>query len=112
MRTLIPALLLAFQGTAGAEQLTPEERAPAPPPIPEDVAREQVPVEDEVIIRPTPEGKIEEYRRNGRLYMVRVVPFVGPAYYLVDTTGDGLLDSRRHGLAPEVVVPHWLLFQW
>lgn len=110
MRILIPALLLGL--STAIAQVTPEEQAPAPPPIPESVAAEQTPEEDEVVIRATPHGKIEEYRRNGRLYMIRVVPFVGPPYYLIDTTGDGLFDTRRFALAPEVVVPHWLLFTW
>jgi hypothetical protein len=110
MRILILDLALGL--STAIAQVTPEEQAPAPPPIPESVAAEQTPEEDEVVIRATPQGKIEEYRRNGRLYMIRVVPFVGPPFYLIDTTGDGLFDTRRYALGPEVMVPHWLLLTW
>ncbi len=38
---------------------------------------------------------IEEYRVGSVLRMVKVTPVRGPAYYLVDENGDGLLDKSR-----------------
>ncbi len=38
---------------------------------------------------------IEEYRVGSVLRMVKVTPLRGPAYYLVDENGDGLLDKSR-----------------
>lgn len=38
---------------------------------------------------------IEEYRVGSVLRMVKVTPVRGPAYYLVDENGDGLLDRSR-----------------
>ena len=54
---------------------------------------------------------IEEYKRNGELYMVKITPAVGPPYYLIDTDGDGRMESRRSDL-DDVSVPHWVLFTW
>ena len=52
---------------------------------------------------------ISEYRVGGRLYMVKFQPKGAPAYYMVDSNGDGLLDARQTEMA---AVPMWLLFSW
>ena len=51
---------------------------------------------------------IEEYRRDGRLYMVKVTPTHGVPYYLVDTQGDGNF-SRMENLDDRVRVPQWII---
>jgi hypothetical protein len=53
---------------------------------------------------------IEEYRLNGRLQMVKVTPRVGPSYQLIDTNGDGKLDS--HDFEGGVRPVYWTLFEW
>lgn len=57
-------------------------------------------------------AQFEEYRYNGRLYMVKVTPRKGYAYYLVDSSGDGLFDARHSNLQSQVVVPQWVLKRW
>jgi hypothetical protein len=54
--------------------------------------------------------RIEEYRVNGRLTMVKITPLRGPAYWLHDTDGDGRLDGsdRSQPVAPV----YWTLFEW
>jgi len=69
-------------------------------------------LEGQIVIRPRPGERIEEYRVNGRLYMVKVIPRKGPPYYLIDTDGDGSLDTRRDELAPDVAVPSWVIIRW
>ena len=54
---------------------------------------------------------VEEYRLNGKLYKMRVVPAKGPAYFLVDPKGDGNF-SRVEGPAPKIAVPTWVLIEW
>jgi hypothetical protein len=71
-----------------------------------------VPQEPEVTIIQRGQERIEEYRMNNRVYMVKVTPAKGYPYYLVDTTGDGNFDTRRTGLDPKVSVPQWVLFRW
>jgi len=55
--------------------------------------------------------RVEEYRIDGRLYMIKIVPAKGFPYYLIDTDGDGILDSRRNDLEAGPV-NQWILFQW
>jgi len=47
----------------------------------------------------TIEGKkpniVEELRVNGQLYAIRVTPKHGVPYYLVDSDGDGNLETRK-----------------
>ena len=55
---------------------------------------------------------IEEFRSNGQVYMIKVKPKKGPAYYLVDADGDGDFDTRRNDLQPNLLIPSWVLFSW
>jgi hypothetical protein len=111
---LLPVLLLAAlcapltQAQTETPAAAPEE-APIPPKLP------NVPSEDEVpavnIRRDEKTGDvIEEYRLNGRLQMVKVTPRVGPSYQLIDTNGDGKLDS--HDFEGGVRPVYWTLFEW
>jgi hypothetical protein len=68
-------------------------------------------LEPEVTIEQRGEDTVHEYRINGALYMVMVVPKAGPAYYLVDTDGDGSVDTRFSDRR-QFQVPQWVLFRW
>lgn len=83
------------------------ELAP-PPPVPSGTDE----MEPEVTIKRRGEERVEEYRVNGQLYMVKITPAKGLPYYLMDTDGDGSLDSRRGDLDPMLLVPHWTIFRW
>lgn len=86
---------------------------PPPPPLLDDseqVTREIMEPQVTIIRR---EGEvIEEYRIQGQLYMVRVTPQVGKPYYLVDTDGDGNLETRAHELDPKIMIPAWVILRW
>lgn len=69
-------------------------------------------LEPEVTIVDGSEGQIEEYRLAGRLYMIKVTPKKGREYFLVDSDGDGHMDSRRNELAPNLLIPSWVLLNW
>jgi hypothetical protein len=100
--------LLALLAIAQAEDVG--EAVPAPPEIPASLIDGEV-MEPEVTIIQKEESTIYEYRINGQLYMAKVQPLVGPAYYLVDRDGDGEFDSRSTD--PESIsVPQWILFRW
>jgi len=112
-RTLVFVCLLLVSGWSlaqdkGNDQLEP---VPAPPEIPDAVQSGQ-PLEPEVTIIHKQEATIEEYRVNGNLYMVKVTPKVGKAYYLMDMDGDGSLETRRRGIRDDMSVPQWVLFSW
>ena len=69
-------------------------------------------LEPEVTIIRQGGDTMEEYRINGRLYMIKVTPSRGYPYYLMDTNGDGTLDTRRNSLGSEPAIPQWILFRW
>ncbi len=54
---------------------------------------------------------IEEYRVNGRLRYVKITPTVGPPYYMVDTDGDGVLETRENDL-DNPPINQWILLEW
>jgi len=53
---------------------------------------------------------VSEYRVAGQLRVVKVVPARGPTYYLVDSNGDGRLDSSK-GEGPVSPV-YFKLYEW
>ena len=73
---------------------------------------ENVPQEPEVTIIQRGQERVEEYRVNNQVYMIKVTPAKGYPYYLVDTDGDGSFDTRRSQLDSKVVVPQWVLLRW
>lgn len=109
MRPILFATTLLLAGALPAQE--PGEPLP-PPPLPDEAAIEEAEeLEPEVTIRTRGEDMVEEYRINGRLYMVKIIPAKGRPYYLIDTDGDGSFDSRRNDLdAPNV--QRWILFEW
>jgi len=103
----LTTLLLAGYAVAADEPPVPNT---APPPTPSE--REQEQIEPEVNIIQRSGETIEEYRVNGRLYMVKVTPKGAPPYYLIDTDGDGSMDSRPTEIEPDLMIPSWVLFRW
>jgi len=80
--------------------------------LPGDAPTAATNLEPEVTIVDGTEGRIEEYRMSGRLYMIKITPKKGREYYLVDSDGDGHMDSRRNELAPNLLIPSWVLIRW
>lgn len=117
MRHLLPLLSIAiFTAPLAAQDETPE-----PPAVPEqaeviDSAPVTPQVQDEelqpeVTIIRRGEDVVEEYRVGGQLYMVKITPSKGLPYYLIDSDGDGSLETRRNELDnPEVIM--WRIFSW
>ena len=67
---------------------------------------------DEVVIGDDGDQVINEFRVNGQLYMIQVTPKKGPPYYLMDSDGDGDLETRRNELSPNLLIPNWVLKRW
>ncbi len=84
---------------------------PEPPEIPEAVRSGEA-LEPEVTIVQRGENTVEEFRINGRLFKIRITPSSGPPYYLIDTDGDGLLETRRDNDITDINIPQWVLFSW
>lgn len=54
---------------------------------------------------------IEEYRVNGRLRFIKITPSVGSPYYMVDTDGDGVLETREDNFS-NPPINQWILLEW
>lgn len=54
---------------------------------------------------------IEEYRVNGHLRFIKITPSVGSPYYMVDTDGDGVLETRNDNFA-NPPINQWILLEW
>jgi hypothetical protein len=86
-----------------------KDQQPLPPPLPEE-NRDSLP-EPEVNIIHREDRTIEEYRVNGTLRYIKVIPQKGPPYYFVDTNGDGILDQQFSSL-DNPPLNQWILFRW
>ncbi|MGB1882327.1 MAG: DUF2782 domain-containing protein [Gammaproteobacteria bacterium] len=109
------ALLLTASHVAVGDEIGPPPEAvdvPPPPAISFDEDANEEGLEPEVTIVQQRDGVHEEYRLNGRLYMVKVIPAVGPAYFFVDRDGDGIMESRMNDRDEKIRVPQWVIFSW
>jgi hypothetical protein len=107
LRRLLGIALLGIALPLAAQQPPKLEPLPEPPPPPPGVAADQA-LEPQVTITTRGENKVEEYRINGRLYMMKVTPPHGAPYYLIDNNGDGSM-VRRDSLDSGLRVPQWVI---
>ncbi len=103
------ALLGACDLVSAADGTRP---APAPPPPPPEQSSAPTPGRGNDAFEPdiaiTSEGTEihEEYRYNGQLYMIKVIPAKGPPYYLIyDERGN----TRHSDLEPDIIAPSWVI---
>jgi hypothetical protein len=109
MRRFLPLLLLAaLPAWAQTGDLQPLPAVPPPPPGME--AFDEA-LEPQVTIVKRETETREEYRMKGKLYMVKVTPAVGPAYYLVDNQGDGQF-VQADITGPVTKPPMWIIHSW
>ena len=115
-RAVLGLVLVMASGVVAAQDdlakpppIPPESEGDVP--IPPKIQQEQV--EPTVTIREEENRVIEEYRRNGQVFMVRVTPRGGVPYYYIDTDGDGKLelDPAQQALNPVQPV-HWKIKEW
>ena len=104
LRILFVTLIFVFPlALTAQEDLTP------PPPLPEENTG-QLP-EPEVTIVHRKDQVVEEYRINGQLRYAKITPKRGPAYYMFDSDGDGLLDTQHNDL-DNPPINQWILLRW
>jgi hypothetical protein len=111
LRPFIAALLLAVAPLVFAQtDAKPPALQPLPEPPPPPVSLEPDPaLEPQVTILKRGEDTVEEFRINGRLYMVKVTPSHGTPYYLIDRQGEGVF-HRQDSLSTDVRPPMWVIF--
>lgn len=118
-RTIVLLSAVAFAAHVRADDQTPEPpqfvEVPPPPPVnidPEAGVEGDEELEPEVTIINRKDATYEEYRLNGRLYMIKVKPAVGPPYYFIDRDGDGVMETRQMDRTSQIKVPQWVIFSW
>lgn len=101
------AYIALFCLSLGAQAAQPQAPARAEPPPPPPLAADD---SDEPAVTITKQGEqtVEEYRVNGRLYMIKITPKHGAPYYLVDDRGDGKF-ARQESLDSGFRVPRWTI---
>lgn len=113
MRLRLLIVLLLASGLTWAQNAA---KSPGLEPIPDGppaASREQnVPAPEVTIRQRGDQGSIEEYRAGGVLYMIKIHPAKGRPYYLVDTDGDGNLETRYNDLQSGLLIPAWVLLRW
>ena len=99
------ALLLAAPVALAQDDVPIPEKIPSPP---------SEELEPTVTIRTADNGDVvQEYRQAGVVYMVRVQPKNGgPAYTLMDSNGDGALDSDDAEDGGGVSPVYYTLAEW
>jgi hypothetical protein len=117
MRRFILLSILAFPVFAADDDNTPPppqvEIVPEQPDIPASAkSGETLAPDPEIKIVRKGKNTIQEYRRGGKLYMVKVVPDIGPPYYFIDTDGDGSLETRRGDRNLDSNVNMWKIVEW
>jgi hypothetical protein len=109
MNRLLTVVLLTFPLVTTAQESAP---VPPPPAHPAGVEAVEEPTpEPEVTIVEREKDTVYEYRVNGRVYMIKVVPQVGPPYYFLDQDGDGNMETRATDYTL-IRVPQWVLATW
>ena len=124
LSAVVPALLLATASIATvAAQTRPGDAEPVPdgPPALPPRVESGATLEPEVLTIEQAHRTITEYRVNGHLRAIRIDPDGFPAYWLIDTDGDGHIDTdgtarlngRAGGLdAAGELRPYWKVFSW
>lgn len=105
----ITALLLTLALPVAAQNRPADlQPIPEPPPPPPGLVDDSA-MEPQVTIIKRGEDKVEEYRVNGKLYMIRVTPPHGKPYYLMDRQGDGTWVRRDSVDSSTLAVPQWVI---
>ncbi len=107
------AVLSPQVGSGSAAAQSPPALPPGLQPIPEPPppppgAQPDSSLEPQVTITKRGEDKVEEYRVNNKLYMMKVTPPNGTPYYLIDEKGDGNM-IRQGSLDTGLRVPMWVI---
>lgn len=102
--------LLALVVALPLVALAVDAKGPPPDaqPVPDGAPTAKDIAEPQITIRNMGTHREEEYRLHGKLYMVKIIPPKGKAYYLVDNIGNGKF-VRYEGPVVPTVVPQWVV---
>lgn len=111
MRHFLPISLLLLLPVVSLAADDEPAAVPEPPELPLPVQSGEEMEPDITIIK---KGKdtIQEYRRGGKLYMIKIIPQVGPPYYMLDKNGDGVMDVKKNDLDRNTNINMWNILEW
>jgi Protein of unknown function (DUF2782) len=112
MRRFILLSLFAFPLFAAEEQPPVLEAVPEEAPESPAAVESGEEMEADITIIRKAKKTIQEYRRGGKLYLIKIIPDIGPPYYFIDTNGDGKMDVRRSELDRDSDINTWKLLEW
>jgi hypothetical protein len=69
-------------------------------------------LQPEVTVKRYENRRVDEYRVNDNIYMVKITPKSGNPYYLVDDDGSGEMEMRTNAGGRDIRVPQWSLSSW
>lgn len=72
-------------------------------------AADEPSAEPDVTIRQEGDKTIQEYRVNGFLYAIKVIPKGGKPYFLVRADGESNFVRSDN---PDMLIPAWEIFSW
>ncbi|CAN5129623.1 hypothetical protein BH11PSE14_BH11PSE14_09670 [soil metagenome] len=100
---------VATRKPAATREPAATKDVPIPDKVPAPVDKNSAPT---VNIRTADNGDVvEEYRQNGKVFMVRVTPKRGKPYYLYDDDRNGRLD-RTDADKASVSPVYWTIYEW
>ena len=109
MAMLRSILFLSLSSIAQAQAPETAQDVPIPPKEPPPANDEGAPT---VTIRSTESGdRVEEYRQNGKVFMVKVTPKNGVPYTLFDDNNDGRLD-RSDAEKNDISPVYYTIYEW
>ena len=116
-KLFLMVFLISITISLTAEEEAPDRYIDVPPPAAiihnsDSDIEEFDELEPEITIIHKKNATYQEYRHNGRLFMVKVIPIVGKAYFFVDRDGDGIMETRRDDRSSILKVPQWVIFSW
>ena len=105
--------LVMFSNTVIAEEDLPGNYGtPEVPDMPMPV-EDGEPMEADITITRRGEKTIHEYRVNGKIYKIKIIPDIGPAYYYIDPDGDGEMEEvSESDLDSLIKINQWTIFSW
>lgn len=105
------SFLAVFLCSAGLVNAA-EDATPEVPEMPLPV-QDGEPMEADITIRREGDKVIQEYKVNGKIYKIKVIPAVGPAYYFIDPDGDGEMEEvTESDLVNGMKVNQWTILSW
>ena len=112
LRYLLFFLVMFSNAVIAEEDLPDSSGIPEVPDMPMPV-EDGEPMEADITITRRGDKTIHEYRVNGQVYKIKIIPDIGPAYYYIDPDGDGEMEEvSESDLDSLIKINQWTIFSW